>query len=127
MTSFQPSFLPEIDSVEVIVLSGSDAAMRAKEPGDLGTVFLGDVAQRIAECWRALPSGDQARCHIPPFGLIFRREGLVVCAASICWQCNNIHMTVAGQKGTYEFEAEHPVSRRLFDELCGLVGMPEEK
>lgn len=73
----------------------------------------GPEAERVAALWRALPVGEQARCHVPSYGLRFFAAGRLVCQASICWQCNNIWADADGRRFRYEFDATHPRSREL--------------
>lgn len=120
-----PQSLPAITSVEVVHLRGiwperggvtyMQAAAAAGAPM---VVVQGDEAQRIAELWRSLPPGNQARCHIPPYALRFHSGDVVVCEASICWECNNIHGAAEGSDLFYEFDAKAPASQALLA-ACG--------
>jgi hypothetical protein len=127
MTTLTPSSLPPVDAVEVVDLAGVAAAgvrdyMDAA--ADAPSVRVsGTEAQRIAELWRELPAGEQARCHIPPFGLRFYcGGGRLVGRASICWQCNNIFGDAGGQDLFFEFDASLPGSRQLLAECERLIG-----
>lgn len=79
--------------------------------------LLGAAVLHVADLWRRLPPGDQARCHIPPYGLRFFSDDHLVCEASICWACNNIFGVADGRKIHYAFDAEHSVSQELLAEI----------
>src|SRR5688572_11429846 len=82
-----PSSLPSVDAVDLVDLSGVyangvDDYMDAA--ADAPSVRVsGAEAERIAALWRQLPPGEQARCHVPPFGLRFYAGGRVLSRASI--------------------------------------------
>jgi hypothetical protein len=124
--AYSPTSLGPITSVDVVILSGVDANhvdqhMR-NAAGAPSVTLLGDVAQRIADLWRGLQPGEQARCHIPPYGLRFRSGERVVCEASLCWKCHNILGDAEGQPLHYEFDSEHPTARDLLAEIRRAVG-----
>ena len=121
MEPFSPSLLPTITSVEVVVLRGIepkrvDEFMVAAMNAPYVTVD-GALANRIADLWRQLPPGDQARCQVPPYGLRFRKARKVICQASLCWECNNVYGEMGGVAGHYEFDAAHSASQELLAEL----------
>jgi hypothetical protein len=119
--NFSPSHLPKIDSVEVVGLRNFDADRVSKymqEAVDAKYIQItGELAQQIAELWRQLPSGEQNRCHIPPFGLRFYSNGELQLQASICWECHNIFGDIGDGSFSYEFDGQHQISQRLL-ELC---------
>ncbi len=121
MDAYSPALLPSIDSVEIVSLESVDAGRvdeYMKNAADAPSITLeGADAQRIADLWRLLPPGDQARCHFPPYGLRFRYEGRVISEASICWECDNIFGVADGRHIHYAFDASHPTSTRLLAEL----------
>jgi hypothetical protein len=82
----------------------------------------GHDAQRIAALWRALPPGEQYRCHAPPFGLRFLRTGRLIDEASVCWQCNNLWGRRPGGRWYYPFDAKHPASQELLRTCERLAG-----
>jgi hypothetical protein len=120
-----PGSLPEITSAEVVVLSHVDPArgshMRAAGRAPAFRVE-GERAQRLADLWRRLPPGKQSRCHIPAFGFRFFSGRRLVCEASVCWRCDNIHGEWGGESFGYEFDAEAPVSRELLSEAQQVTG-----
>ena len=121
MSAYSPASLPLITSVEIVLLKWVEADQVDQYLANAGSaprvVLHGRDAQRIAELWRALPSGEQARCHTPPYGLRFCAGERIVCNASICWECNNIFGEAEGQQLHFEFEAGHPTSAALLTEL----------
>ena len=98
-----PSRLPNIDEVQIRIM------------GRWGkTVTVTDSsAQTIADLWRRLPYGEQSRCHIPTYELTFLAAGQVICSATVCWKCNNVHGHFNGQRFGFEFDGEAPVSQLL--------------
>jgi hypothetical protein len=125
-----PESLPPIDAVEVVDLCGigigpRDFVTRAADAPS--TKIRGRKARRVAALWRALPPGNQARCHIPPFGLRFYAKGRILAQASICWRCNNLHGEAGGRDLFYEFDASANVSRELLSLLEYAVGHPASK
>lgn len=117
---YNPKQLSEIDSIEIVNLSGLDVTahhyMNGTESAQCVWVSS-ETAQEIARLWRELPYSEQMRCHIPPFGLRFYNNGSLLLQASICWQCNNIFGEAGGEKIFYKFDAEHPISQRLLN-IC---------
>jgi hypothetical protein len=115
-----PSSLPPIDAAEVVDLAQAqpdqmDRFVAAAAAAGTRCVRVADdaEAQRIAAMFRALPPGEQMRCHIPPFGLRFFAGGRPICEASICWECNNVHGWAGEQPLFYEFDAALAPSREL--------------
>jgi hypothetical protein len=80
--------------------------------------------QQIISLWQALPPGESARCHVPPFGVRFFSGETVMCQASICWRCNNIYGEAGGQQFYYFFDAKAPSSRSLLSLFEALLGTP---
>ena len=129
MESYSPSLLPSVTSVVVVDLRRIDAnrvSQHIQNAAAAPSITLnGDYAQRIAELWRALPPGNQSRCHTPPFGLRFRLGERVVCEASLCWECDNIFGQSEGRDIHYEFDAGQPISKALLAELRRVIGDPD--
>jgi hypothetical protein len=121
-----PSSLPEIDAVEVVSLRG----LHPKSVGEYMAIAIevpharlsGTGAKQIAEMWRALVKGKQMRCHIPPFGLRFFAAEVLICEASICWKCNNIHGHAEGKKVFFEFDGSRTTARKLLIACAGALG-----
>lgn len=113
-----PSTLGRIDAVDVVALDPS-AARRGMHEFMRSRAVLrehrltGADAEQIAALWRALPSGEQARCHIPPYGLRFWLGGQKLLEASLCWECNNVFGYAAGEKLHFSFDSKAPVSMSL--------------
>ena len=106
MAAFRPDLLPPVNAVEVRVLRRGNPILAAE-----------DAAARIADLWRRLPPGRQARCHNPTYELRFRVGGEMVCVGTVCWECNNIHGTADGEPFAYEFDASAPASQSLLAEV----------
>ncbi len=118
---FSPKQLSEIDAVDVVNLKDVDPD-RVSEymPNAINAPHVqltDESAQQIANLWRQLPSGAFARCHIPPFGLRFYRDGELQLQASICWQCDNIFGDAQGNGFSCSFDAQHETSQKLLA-LC---------
>lgn len=133
---YEPTQLPDVDTVEVLILAGStDRSLAQFLP--FTQVFAvrdwerfrvsysiklsGDVAHEIAELWRHLPPAGQYKCHQPPFGLRFYAEGILLLEASICWLCNNILIKMNSNDAVYAFNGRHEVSQKLFAKLTEIT------
>lgn len=120
MEAYTPAMLPPITTVEVVDLSGIDAdrvdQYMQNAVSAPSVTLQGDAAQRVASLWRALPPGEQSRCHSPPYGFRFRSGERLVCEASVCWKCDNIFGTSEGRPIHFEFDATQPVSQDLLTE-----------
>jgi hypothetical protein len=121
MDLYSPTSLPTITTVEVILLQGI-AANRVDQyvqnaTGKPSITLDGAAAQRIADLWRKLPPGEQARCHVPRYGLCFYTGERVVCQASVCWECNNLVGEAEGRELHYEFDGKHSTSQELLTEV----------
>lgn len=116
MSDYKPGGLGLVDEVHVLDLRGTSASQVSEYirlPNLEFVVVKGDQAQNIAGLWRALPSGNQARCHIPPFGLRFFRDGEEVVGASLCWDCNNVMGYEGDRCIFFEFNAGATPSKAL--------------
>ena len=109
-----------VDRVEVEVLSYGERR---------GSKFSCTQAQgeEIARLWRTLPEAEQVRCHIPAYGLRFYAgrvmfQPVLLLEASLCWQCNNIHLRTRGRGYYSTFDSAHPDSQRLLDILKDVAG-----
>jgi hypothetical protein len=113
-----PSTLGRIDAVDVVALDSSVPVGGVNEfirsRAVAGEIRLTDVdAEHIAALWRSLPSGEQARCHIPPYGLRFWLAGRKVLEASICWECDNVYGYAGDETLHFPFDSKAPVSVSL--------------
>jgi hypothetical protein len=119
--NFDPKQLSEVDTVEIVNLRGiqtNRVSEYMKNSADAPHVKVeNELAQQFAGLWRQLPSGIQARCHVPPFGLRFFLKKELQLQASICWQCDNIFGDIKGTGFWYAFDAQHQVSQELLS-LC---------
>ena len=122
--NFNPTHLPEIDAVDVVNLEGVDADRAGEEMQNTTDApyvqVANELAQQIASLWRGLPQGEQERCHIPPFGLRFYRNGELKLQASICWRCDNIFGDAESNSFWCAFDAQHEISQKLLA-LCKQV------
>jgi hypothetical protein len=121
--------LPEVDAVEVVDLQDVEAlSPSAYMSAAVAAPFVrltGNAAKAIAALWRSLPSGSQARCHLPPLGLRFFLGEKLVAEASVCWECNNVYGgTWEGSFG-FEFDGEAAPSRELLATLRTALGTPQ--
>jgi hypothetical protein len=116
---YDPSTLGPVDAIDVVALDAHERVGRVNEyirTGAAGReVRLTDAedVERIAGFWRSLPAGEQARCHIPPYGLRFWRAGTKVLEASLCWECNNVFGYAGDQELWFAFDATALVSVAL--------------
>jgi hypothetical protein len=122
MPKYKPALLPEVDGVEVLTLGKltsstgeSTFSMKHWAVFAVAAAVQADehLTQHIAELWRKLPPGEQARCHVPPFALRFFAEGEVILEASLCWHCNNIWLREEKTENVFEFDARAEVSQEL--------------
>jgi hypothetical protein len=118
---YNPESLPDIDSVEIIIFHANNCVSNIKIISDSSAI-------KIADLFRNLPPGEQARCHLPPFGLRFYIHEILLLECSICWICNNIHIQIDGKKKVYTFDGNHHISQNLLmtlQELTGVIINPE--
>lgn len=120
-----PEGLPAVELVEVVLLRGlapqhvSDFMREAEHAPRV--VVGGRDAQRAAELWRALPPGEQARCHVPSYGLRFFFSGVLVVEASVCWECNNAFGRDPDGEIHFEFDATAPTARELLQTVISFA------
>jgi hypothetical protein len=131
MVTSTPALLPTIDEVDVVDISAlylGPGEFVSKSVGAPSVRVVGVDAQQIAEMWRTLPPGEQARCHMPALGLrFFSAGGRAVQEASICFQCNNIFGRAGDADLFYEFDRESEVALKLRSFLQQKVGHPVEE
>ena len=124
---YDPASLGAIDTVDVVALAGLDGLDDIELPSIHDAVRLtairGDVrltgedAQRIATLWRALPAGEEARCHTPPYGLRFWRGGRLLAEASLCWECDNARGYAGAETIAFAFNSRSAVAQSLLMQL----------
>lgn len=127
---YDPASLPRVATVEVVDLRKihgwtfglGERPPRKKAPPSVALPPA--AAEEVAALWRRLPPGEQARCHLPAYGLRFRDEETVRCEASLCWECRNIYGKADGTAFEYEFDAEDPVSQDLLAACRAAFGHP---
>ncbi|TMQ11255.1 MAG: hypothetical protein E6J91_23685 [Deltaproteobacteria bacterium] len=67
-----------------------------------------DERARLRDLIGALPSGVSARCHMPPFGLLFGTPPREV-HVSLCFRCNNAYV----DRELVAFDAGSPEAQEL--------------
>jgi len=116
----------EVTAIDVVDLSGLyanrvDQYMIAARDRP-GVRLAREEAERVLSLYQALPPGDGARCHTPPYGLRMFREQRTVCEVSICWQCNNMFGEANGQPFCIRFDSSSSPAQKLLSELLRAVG-----
>lgn len=129
---YDPTQLPEIDQVEVLTLGfefGEESTLSRLSTGwdgfpiHLATIVVDPrVVTAIADLWRTLPTDEQARCHIPAYGVRFFADNIMILQASICWECNNIWMLIGEERTSYHFNGQSEPAQRLLRLLRYLSG-----
>ena len=118
---YQPAELPEVDCVEVFGLRGSDPPRVSQYMRHIDRCAWmrldGSDALAVAELWRKLPPGQTMRCHVPPFGLRFRRSGNIVVEASLCWECNNAFGFSGDDQVDFDFDGQSEAAQALLTVL----------
>ena len=126
MDEYSPASLPQITDVDIVDLKEvrpSQVSQYIECATNAPLVKIrGIQAERIADLWRELPTGMQSRCHTPPFGFRFYRDGQEVCRGSICWDCDNIFGDAAGKAFHYEFDSRSPAGISLLNEALQAFG-----
>lgn len=104
-----PEKLPEVSTIDILILDGRHPLEVMKILDNAPHKLIkGEVVQEIANLFRQLPLGEQARCHNPPFGLRFYLENGSQVQCSICWDCNNIYGDFR-----YNFDGQNSISQSL--------------
>ena len=131
MVTSTPASLPAIDEIDVVDISGlyvDPGEFVSNSVGAPSVRAAGVDAQQIAELWRTLPLGEQARCHMPALGLrFFSADGRAVQEASICFQCSNIYGRAGDADLFYEFDSESEIAQKLRSFLQQVIGHPLEE
>lgn len=124
--------LDGIAAASIVVLgglhpSGVDHYMEvAVMTGALSIDIPSNDLDRIVRLFCSLPEGEQARCHIPPFGYRFFAGKQLVLEASVCWECNNIYGRRDGKPLHFAFDAKASISRELL-QLTQELARPRKK
>ena len=78
--------------------------------------------EKIIKRWNALPNGFQSRCHIPGFAIKISNENELLFLATICWQCDNIHIIGScASKQLIEFDGSLPEAQALLNLFNKLI------
>ncbi len=124
-----PANLSQIDAVEIVLVRDlkPDSVDRYLEGADQAPCIktAPDDAMSIVDIFRQLPSGEQARCHVPTFGLRFLAGEKAICRVSICWRCNNIYGDQEGSPIHFGFDARAGVSQKLLAKLRAISNWNE--
>lgn len=103
----------DLDKIELVGLasSGERSLEILRESWGVAWSRYLDVEDRadLLALFRALPSGEAARCHMPAFALVIGTPPNTT-TVSICFKCNNIFI---GDAHMEEFEADSPQAREL--------------
>lgn len=86
--------------------------------------ILGEPIETIVPCpkenqldiwtlWKRLPAGMSMDCHIPVYGLLFKKDQHIFLEASVCWECNNIRILADGKPDFYWFDSKAKDSQQL--------------
>jgi hypothetical protein len=119
MLEFAPASLPEIDDVDIVDLRGlspsrvDEYMALARTSHAFAWRVPHNVGQEIATWFRRLRIGEQARCHIPSYGVRFFADSQLVLEASLCWECNNAFGSIGTSELSFSFDAESPEARAL--------------
>jgi hypothetical protein len=129
--------LPEVDTVEVYVLSDeANADQSQKFLGDFNSVIgtlghktlTGSEAEEVAFLWRHLRFGRQyvAMCFSPVYGLQFKYGGQIIFQTSVCWHCQGYTLPVE-PFGTVQngFDAGSPLAQDLLKFLEKHLPLPK--
>ena len=137
---FLTSFLPDCDKVEVYFIKDLERGEkgRPKIPEDPAERFVletqgGHTVARVVErkeltgaeavelvrLWRSLRFGAkyQHLCHQPGYGLRFHSGATVRFDTSLCFECMNFPLSVAGMHGTYGFDGSASSAVALLQRL----------
>lgn len=132
MSHYDPRSLPQLSAIRIFRLGESVKAIHV-DWDDIDSVFTldrkygltvlskpvfitGKNLDAICDVWRSLPEADQARCHMPVFGL-YMMVGpniQIHTRASICWQCNNIIVAEKDARKSYGFNSQSNEGQALF-------------
>lgn len=110
-----PATLPDTDTIEVVLLNDDydPAHVTAAIPGRTLARLTGEPAQRAARLWRALPSAEQMRCHMPRYALRFYATGVLLLEAALCFECNNISILRKGRREWATFDGQASPAQEL--------------
>ena len=62
------------------------------------------------------------RCHVPPFLVKFKVNGIVLLAVTICWGCNNFFGTADNVAVAGTFDGRSRFAKALFDQINKATG-----
>ncbi len=125
---------PDTDAVELMGL-GEDC--RALEPADFHTCrnvhcraawrrsLSAEETHQVLRLWRNVPTAsDQARCHIPAFGLRLFREGVEIQRVAPCFDCGNASIWTPTGEDWQIIDGESEAARQMLAMLFALAPAP---
>jgi hypothetical protein len=130
---YDPSTLSKVDAAAVVELAAW--ARQSAPPGGSIQDLIRSAAtrevmltesedvERIADLWRVLRPAEQARCHMPRFGLRLFLGGTVVAEASLCWECNNAYGYAGSDAIAFTFDATAPAAVLLLIQVRHVLGV----
>lgn len=126
METYRPSTLPEADRIEVVDLSGLSprfvSGYMAESSNAPVIVVTGEQTAAICALWRLLPEQpDMMRCHIPPYGLRFFFQDLLLLEGSVCWRCDNIYLTTGNKEYCYKFDGASEPAQALYALIADML------
>jgi hypothetical protein len=113
--------LASLVEIEILLLPSGywpDDAVEAKDlRGECVERLSGDAAADLVTMVSVLPWGEQARCHMPRYGLRARLHDGALLALSICFECNNARTFQDSDRGWFTFDGSSPEATRLLERL----------
>ncbi len=76
-------------------------------------MIAGDDAQQVIGLFTELEPGDPARCHMPPWGLAFYKNDIVLVAVTICYRCSNAYVYLGFGRDLRAFDSVGPNAVKL--------------
>ena len=114
---YKPASLQPVDGVDVLELRPGDSWPElhgfVRKGVYRGVSVEGEGALRIADLFRKLPEGEQMRCHVPRYGVRFRRGERVLAEFSLCFKCNNAFGYVKDDEASFVFDGQKEPSQSL--------------
>jgi len=103
------------DILRLVELYDDDRAALA-DRGLVGTTLAhraGEEATALAKMIAALPPGEQMRCHMPRYGVVFGLGSGDSLSVAICFRCNNARTFEGRVEGWFTFDGGSTAAVRL--------------
>ena len=124
---YDPRSLPIVNAVEVVDIRRLDAnrvSQYMQISHDQPCVRLeGAQATAISNAWRALKTGEAARCHVPSIGFRFIMADETYLEASVCWRCSNLFGVENETEIFYAFDSECESAKELYSIAREAIGL----